>query len=182
MTLKIIIDEDFGLQSVPFENPRVRVGARGIVLYHNQVVLLHKKEKNEYKLLGGGLEGEELPEETFLREVLEESGFEVEIVSKLGEIEEWKSLDQFKQISYVFVAKVISDTGVQHYTEKELGEGSEVVITSLEEAIRLVRNSENQLKASQYEGEMSIYHSRFIVRRDLFLLEYYLEHKNNYSN
>lgn len=60
-------------------NSRLRLGARGIAIREDgKIAIFNKSNKNEYKLPGGGLEGE--GEEAFKREVLEEIGCEIEII------------------------------------------------------------------------------------------------------
>lgn len=60
--IKKITDEDFGINSIPFINPRHRWGARGIVFNNeNKIAILHKSLKNEYKLIGGGIDENEDP-------------------------------------------------------------------------------------------------------------------------
>lgn len=64
-------------------NSRLRLGARGLAIREDgKIAIFNKSNKNEYKLPGGGLEGEgeEEPEEAFKREVLEEIGCEIEII------------------------------------------------------------------------------------------------------
>lgn len=64
-------------------NSRLRLGARGIAIREDgKIAIFNKSNKNEYKLPGGGLEGEgeEEPEEAFKREVLEEIWCEIEII------------------------------------------------------------------------------------------------------
>ena len=108
--IKKLIDENIGLTSIEFNNPRIRYGARGIIIEKDgKIALFNKTMKNEYKLPGGGIDKGENPEEAFKREALEETGCEVEIIKCLGTIEEHKSLDNFKQISYIFIAKVINN-------------------------------------------------------------------------
>ena len=52
---KTITDEDLGLNSVPFDNPRHRLGARGIILNDDgKIAILYKEAKRECKLIGGG--------------------------------------------------------------------------------------------------------------------------------
>lgn len=115
-----ITDEDFGIEPKEMNNPRLRLGSRGIVIREDgKIAVFNKSNKNEYKLPGGGIEGDENPEEAFKREVLEETGCEVEIIKALGTTEECKTLDNFKQISYVFVGKVLKDTKQLNVTEKE---------------------------------------------------------------
>ena len=171
-----IMDEDIGEVSVKMDNPRLRFGARGIVIREDgKIAVFNKSNKNEYKLPGGGLEGEERPEEAFKREVLEETGCKVEIVKELGTAEEYKTLDNFKQISYVFVGKVVEDTKQLNVTEKEKDEGAKLIWETPERALELITKSYDNLIASKYE---SVYHTKFIVLRDRKILERYIEMKN----
>ena len=168
-----ITDEDIGETSIKMDDPRLRLGARGIVVREDgKIALFNKSNKNEYKLPGGGLEGEEEPEKAFKREVLEETGCKIEITNKLGITEEYKSLDNFKQISYVFVGKVLEDTEKLNLTEKEKDEGAKLLWETPERALQLIKESYNKLIASKYE---SVYHTRFIVLRDRKILEKYIE-------
>ena len=168
-----ITDEDIGEVSIKMDNPRLRLGARGIVIREDgKIAVFNKSNKNEYKLPGGGLEGEEKPEEAFKREVLEETGCKVEIVEKLGTTEEYKTLDNFKQISYVFVGKVLEDTKQLNVTEKEKDEGAKLLWETPEKALKLITESYDKLIASKYE---SVYHTKFIVLRDRKILEKHIE-------
>lgn len=170
-----ITDEDIGEASVKIDNPRLRLGARGIVVREDgKIAVFNKSNKNEYKLPGGGLEGEEEPEKAFKREVLEETGCKIEITNKLGITEEYKSLDNFKQISYVFVGKVLEDTEKLNLTEKEKDEGAKLLWETPERALNLITESYDKLIASKYE---SVYHTRFIVLRDRKILEKYIAEK-----
>ena len=100
--IRVLKDEDFGLESVEFNNPRVKYGARGIIIREDgKIAIFNKSNKNEYKLPGGGVDKGEDIKEDFKREALEETGCEIEIIKELGTIEEHKSLDNFKQISYL---------------------------------------------------------------------------------
>lgn len=172
--IKILTDEDFSLNSIPFNNPRLRYGARGLVFDKDgYIAILHKRNKNEYKLVGGGIENNEEPEETFKREVLEEAGVSLKNIKFIGTIEEHKSLDNFKQISYVYVANV-DNYNVINFTQEEINEGSELLWLSIEEALNLIHNCEEKLIAPEYE---TIYHNKFIVRRDYEILKFY---KDNY--
>ena len=169
--IKKITDNDFDMDNIPLNNPRIRYGARGIILgCDNKIAILNKKNKNEYKLIGGGIENEETPEDAFIREAFEESGCIVEIDECIGTIEEIKSHDNFKQISYVFISHIKENTGITHYTTKEIDEGSEVIWMNLDDAIQSIKDCENKLVASKYE---SVYHTKFIVRRDYEILMYY---------
>lgn len=169
-----ITDEDVGEVSKNMDNPRLRLGARGIVVREDgKIAIFNKSNKNEYKLPGGGIEENEKPEEAFKREVLEETGCKVEIMKELGTTEEYKTLDNFKQISYVFVGKVLEDTKQLHVTQKEKDEGARLVWETPENALKVITESYDKLVASKYE---SVYHTRFIALRDKKILEYYIKH------
>lgn len=173
--IRILTDEDFGLKSIPFNNPRIRYGARGIVIREDgKIAVFNKTNKNEYKLPGGGIDKDEDIKEAFKREVLEETGCNVEIIDTLGTIEEHKSLDNFKQISYLFVGKVVNNNNQLYLTEKEKNEGAKVLWVDKEEGLKLITNCLDNLKESEYEN---LYHSKFIVLRDKYILEYYLKNK-----
>ena len=170
--IRVLVDEDFGLKSVEFNNPRVRKGARGIIINSDgKIAVFNKASKNEYKLPGGGIDEGENPEEAFKREALEETGCEIEIINSLGTIEEHKSLDNFKQTSYIFVAKVVNDTHKLNLTQKEKDEGAQLLWVDDTEALKLITDCYDKLKESKYEN---LYHSKFIVLRDSFILRYYM--------
>ena len=172
--IKVLTDADFDIEPVKMINPRCRVASRGLVFKDDKIAILNKQLKKEYKLIGGGIEDNEEPTLAFQREVLEESGCEVEITNFLGTIEEHKSQDNFKQTSYVYVANVTNDTGLVHFTQKEIDEGSRLLWLDIKDALKLIKDSENNLIASKYEN---VYHTKFIVRRDYEILNYYI---NNY--
>ena len=171
---KTITDEDLGLNSVPFDNPRHRLAARGIILNDDgKIAILYKEAKREYKLIGGGIEEDEDPVKAFKREALEETGCLIEIDDCLGTTEELKSLDNFKQTSYIYVAHVVKDTKSINLTEQEKGEDSSLLWLDIEKAMEKIKECESKLIGSKYEGNMSIYHARFIVKRDYAILSYY---------
>lgn len=170
--IKVLTDEDFGITSIKMENPRQRFGARGIVFNDGKIAILNKQLKNEYKLVGGGIEKDEDPANAFQREVLEETGCEIKIIDFLGITEEYKSQDNFRQTSYVYVANVINDIGSVNFTQKEIDEGSRLLWLDINEALKLIKESESKLVSSQYE---SVYHTKFIVRRDFEILKYYID-------
>lgn len=173
--IKILTDEDFGMTNLPVENSRERIAARGLVFNNeNKIAILNKKFKNEYKLVGGGIENDEEPSIAFQREVLEETGCNINIDNCLGTIIEIKSHDNFKQTSYVYVAHITNDTKVFNFTEKEMDEGAQLLWLNIEDAMNLIKDFENNLIASKYEN---VYHSKFIVRRDYEILKYYLQNK-----
>lgn len=168
----VVTDKDLNEKSVEISNPKLRYGARGIVIRNDgKIAVFNKSKKNEYKLPGGGIEENENPKEAFKREVLEETGCIIEIIDELGTTEEYKSQDNFKQTSFVFVGKVIEDTKILHLTQKEKDKGAILTWEYPYIALELIKNSYNNLIASDYE---SVYHTKFVVFRDRKILEFYL--------
>lgn len=166
-----LTDKDIGEQFVKLENPKLRLGARGIVVREDgKIAVFNKSNKNEYKLPGGGIENNEKPEEAFNREVLEETGCIVKITENLGITEEYKSQTNFKQISNVFVGKVIEDTEHLNVTQKD--EGAKLLWETPQKALELITNCYENLVKSDYE---SVYVTKFIVLRDRKILEYYIK-------
>ncbi len=67
---------------------KYRPGAYAVVFDADQRVAVAKNKYGYYFLLGGGAEPSETMEETLQREVLEESGYDIQIHRKLGEATE----------------------------------------------------------------------------------------------
>lgn len=167
-----ITDEMFGLNSVEFNNPKIRYGARGILKREDGcIAVFNKKAKNEYKLPGGGIDEGETPEEAFKREILEETGCVAGSIEFMGITKELKSHDNFQQISHVYTASVVEDTGILKRTQKEIDEGGNLLWLTPEDALDKITNCVDNLKASEYEN---IYHSKFINYRDREILKHYI--------
>ncbi len=143
-------------------NFKPRLAARGVVINHdNNIAVLTVSKHNYYKLPGGGIEEGEDNLEAFRRECLEEIGFDVEVISELGSIIEYRSELEVIQPSYCYVGKVIGERKEIAFTEHEKREGfREPVWVSFKEAYRLVSTS----NPSNYEG-------RFIKERDTLILD-----------
>lgn len=172
-----INDEDIGEKSVNVQKYRQRFGARGIVIRENgKIAVFNKSLKNEFKLPGGGIDDGEETSEAFKREVFEETGCKIEIIDFLGTIEEIKTQDSFKQLSYVYVGKVIEDTKELHVTEQEQNEGAKLLWETPEKALKLIKDCYDKLLPSPCEADLSsVYHTKFIVKRDTKILEEYLK-------
>lgn len=171
-----ISDIDIGEEEIICKNPKNRTAVRVILINDdNKIAILYKKNKNEYKLIGGGVDEGESYEEALERETLEESGCKIEILQELGYIEEYRGKMNFKQISYVYVAKVIEDTKVLHLTQKEKDEGSEICWFEPAEALKKMSECYDKVKASEYS---SVYSTKIIIKRDMCILQKYLESLN----
>lgn len=169
-----VTDKDFNIEEIKnLEEPFTRYGARGIVFdENNKIALVNKRVKNEYKLPGGGVDKNEDFKEAFIRECEEELGAKVEVISYLGDIVEYKSQGNFKQISKVYVAKVIEKLESNNLTQKEIDEDTQITYEEINKGRKLVKDSLNKLVDSKYDN---VYRSQFMVYRDIKILEYYIK-------
>lgn len=168
----VITDEDLGYDSKGLYMPKIRIGARGIVKNKDgKIAIFNKQAKNEYKLPGGGVEDGEDIKETFIREVMEEAGCEVNNIIQIGIVEERKSFTNFKQISYIFSCDVVNDTKELRLTEKEAEEQARLLWLEPHEALKIMKESFNNLKGSKYDD---LYRTKFMSLRDRRVLEKYL--------
>lgn len=174
-----IIDSDLGFKNYELSSDKkfkLRMASRGIIIGQGsnagKIGIFFKKNMNEYKLPGGGLDENETPETAFKREVLEETGCEVEDVELIGITTEIKSMINFMQTSFVFVGKVVRDNKILNLTEKEIQEGGEFLWLGLDEAISLIENSIGNLKQGVDED---VYSTTFVAYRDELILKKYRE-------
>lgn len=178
--IKKITDENLGLVSIKNLTPKLRTASSGIVVDANgKIAIINEINKNEYKLPGGGIEKGESEEETFIREVHEETGCKVKITDQLGIVEEFRTHKNFKQISYIYVGEVIKKGKKLNLTDNEKASNSKLIWVNPEEGLRLITECIDKLKT---ENEDDLYHCKFISIRDKAILEHYLNSKNNFWN
>lgn len=139
----------------------VRYSSRGILFNNkNEVAMMFIEAKNLYILPGGGVERNETNERAFLREILEETGYESEIIKELGIIEEYKIKTNYFQTSYCYVAKAIFMQQT-NLTDREKSLGFKVVWMKLKDAIEVMD------KAIEVCDD---YKMKFILLRDKTIL------------
>jgi 8-oxo-dGTP pyrophosphatase MutT (NUDIX family) len=138
-----------------------RRASRAVVFDKDGLVpLLFVSKFNYHKLPGGGIEEGESEIEACEREMVEETGCEVEINGEVGMVTEFRSFfDNLHQTSYCYIGKVIKK-GASNLEQSEIDEGFKLVWSTLDDAINQVKND----KPSNYEG-------KFIQERDLAFLE-----------
>jgi 8-oxo-dGTP diphosphatase len=140
---------------------RKRSAARGIIYNHEgNIALLHVTQDHYYKLPGGGIEGNETPEEAFIRECQEETGVTGVIVDTLGEIIEYRKPFRMVQTSYCFIAKQEGERKSVSLTDSEKKRGFVCIWTPLSEATQLI----SQSHATTVEG------LEYILPRDTLIL------------
>ena len=137
-----------------------RLAVRAIVKNDkNEIIIIHAKKENYYKLPGGGIEGNEDHATAVQREILEETGCVVRMEGEcIGVVEEWRiGLHQF---SHCYVATLVEDTGKTALTEEEMGDGL------VHEWVDFGRVLE-VMKGVEPGSELG----RFIQERDIFFVE-----------
>ncbi|MEK5475673.1 NUDIX domain-containing protein [Paenibacillus sp. FSL R5-0407] len=159
--LSEISDKDFGFESSS-SNVKycVRRASRAVVINrNNQIAILFVSKHNYHKLPGGGIEEGEEMANALIREVVEEVGAEIDIVSEVGTIIEYRDKFELIQLSYCYLAKVKTLLDHQFLTDDEKANGFVLKWVSLEEAIALVQAD----KPFDYMGN-------FIRKRDYTFL------------
>ena len=169
-----LTDKDIGMPFKEVKDYKTRIAARGIIINEDGKIAIQKKT-NTKELIGGGIENGEKPSDGFKREVFEETGCKINIIHELGVVEEYISMKCAKQVSYIFVAKVLNDTSKLNLTGKEKAEGAELIWVSPIDALRLMENSYHELTSSTYEVDYDVYRMKFISLRDRKILKYYID-------
>ncbi|MCB2294060.1 NUDIX domain-containing protein [Clostridium algoriphilum] len=139
---------------------KVRKASRAVLFNSlNQIAFPFVSKNMYHKLPGGGIEKGESIIEALNREVMEEVGAKIDIISEIGTIIEYR--DRFKQlqISYCFLAKVKEIVDSPSFTKEELDAGFQLKWMKFEDAIATIEND----KPTDYMG-------KFIQKRDLAFL------------
>lgn len=169
--LKTVKDVDFGLENIEIKEPKRRMIVRGIVVDQSgAVAVFNKRVENDYRLPGGVIKNDESPEDTFLKEIKREIGCEIEIIEDIGIVEEYMAQDEIIQETYVFVGRVLAK-GKIDYQNQELDEFGKVLWVSPEEALKLISDYKKEVNSGEIEN---LYHVKFSVYRDEFIVRYYL--------
>jgi 8-oxo-dGTP diphosphatase len=144
---------------------KFRRSARAVVVdQQGKIAVLFMSKNKYYKLPGGGIDAGETIRQAAIRECYEETGCRVVLTSELGKVIEYRYYDQFRQISYCFVAHVVGKKDAPHFEAGERKEGARIVWVNLDTFIATMSKKKNSA----------------IVPRDLFLLKRFqkLQKKN----
>lgn len=170
-----INDKNIGEKIYEINQPTTRKAVRTILFNEEgKIAILHKKNKNEYKLIGGGIEDNETIEEALRREVSEEAGCKIKDIVELGYVKELRTINNFMQISYIFISKVEKNKNELNLTKQEKEEGAELCWFLPEIALKHIKECYDKLIPSKYSN---LYNSKMVIKRDELILEYYLKNK-----
>ncbi len=144
---------------------QIRRASRAILIKENMIAMLFVEKNNYHKLPGGGFEDGEDQEEALKREVLEETGWNIEIKKYLGITLEYRNQYKMLQISYIFEALSTGVPGKLNFTEKEISKGFKLVWISLADIMRIINHEEPE-----------DYTDKFIHTRDKKILDFYFNY------
>ncbi|MBR4461686.1 MAG: NUDIX hydrolase [Erysipelotrichaceae bacterium] len=113
---------------------RTRTSCRGIVLDGDKILLTYESAVDQWMIPGGGLEGNESPEDCCVREVAEETGYRIEVEPCVLEIDEYYEEGKFP--NFYFFGKVIGQCEMK-LTEQEIERGTKPRWIPIDEAIAI---------------------------------------------
>lgn len=156
----------------------IRRAARTVIIDENsdKIAILEVKGGEYHKIPGGGVEGEESLEEAAMREAAEEGACDVEIITKLGEIE-FESLECDGQINHsvCFLTRKIHDHKTTGFTEEEQANKFKLLWISVDEAIELFKNVKSKIP---FELNMNNRDLKFVQ----LAIDYLSKNKNSVIN
>lgn len=163
-TQKDVFPKQKEKRSIIFED---RPTGKAIVFDHkNNIALIGNRVNSFYLLPGGGIDKNESIENGIVRECLEELGCHVELIDKIGIIEDYRTRDKKHCINYCYLARLIGKKGKVQLTEDEKKNGMHVIWISINKAVKILKKEVKQLK----KGEVKFYNTGFNILRDhLFL-------------
>ena len=125
---------------------KTRVGCRAVIIQDEMLLLSHETRSGWWLIPGGGLEGNETPEECCIWETEEETGLIVRPVRQFLTLYEY--YEEYRYISHYFVCEV-TGTGRMHLTDAEVQRGLEPQWLPLREAVDLFSRHESYAATSE---------------------------------
>jgi 8-oxo-dGTP pyrophosphatase MutT (NUDIX family) len=123
----------------------------------NKIALVHAKIRGYYELPGGGVEADETLEEGAIREVKEEAGCDIKIISEVGIVKEYLRDKKLINETFCYKANVIGTKGNLNLMQDEIKEGKEMLWVSISEALSLL---ESTSEISLYATPMQVKYTK----------------------
>lgn len=120
-----------------------RRAARAVVIDDkDRVFMMRIEARDGYKLPGGGIDEGEDSWTAAKREVREEVGVDIELITELGKIVEYRDQAKMKQTSYCYLVRQVGDKFESSLEPEEVANGmSEVLADDIDQAISLVETN-----------------------------------------
>lgn len=117
-----------------------RTAVRGIIRKDGQYLLIHSMKYGDYKFPGGGKHADEELLDTLIREVQEETGYQVKPETarpymKVMERRKGDPDDMMEMISWYYLCDIETEQGKRNLDDYEEEYDYQVIWTSLQEAI-----------------------------------------------
>ncbi len=138
VVIEVIADD---LAPSDFEHLPQQQGARAIFFIDDQLCLCYLKNKNMHTLPGGQLESNETAEAALVREVKEETGYDVTHYEKRCIIKEF--FPEMRYEHHYFFCKVNKTPTALQLTKEELDLKMSVTFQPLETALSLLSNEDH---------------------------------------
>lgn len=167
MDEKVIYENRNSSALSKFSEKWPRETSRGVIYFSDGDSLMFLKEKiGQYKLPGGGKENNEKPEETFIREVHEETGYRIKNIQKVG------ITNEYTQISHVFLAEPDGDADDFHPDEAEITQGAKCLKMSPKDALLKMSEFIDKYEGKDDDESLIRY---YITLRDYKIFRIYLQ-------
>lgn len=145
-----------------------REASRGVIQFSDGDILVFFKERiGQYKLPGGGKENNETPEQTFIREAYEETGYMIKNIRKIGVVK-----DQ-TQISHIFIAEPYGEALEIHPDEDEIKFDAKCLKMN---PVDVLKNMKKFIIEHKGDSDESSLIQSYFTQRDCKILEYVLDH------
>lgn len=162
--LQEIHPSDVGIDNEKIEKYKTRKTARAVVFRDDKkIAILFNKRDNYHKLPGGEIEENENPNLGVIREVLEETGANIEVLKEIGSIAEYKDRMGILQISHCYTANTIDKIGKPNFNQKETESGYELKWLTPAEALKLMERD----KPKSYEGNFVIFRDTIFIKKSM---------------
>ena len=125
---------------------KTRAGSRAVIVRDGKILLSHETVSGWWLVPGGGVEGEETPEECCVREVEEETGVIVRPLRQFLTLYEY--YEEYRYISYYFVCEA-AGSGQMRLTDAEKRRGLEPEWLPLEDAVRIFSRHQEYADVSE---------------------------------
>ena len=140
-----------------------RTVARAIILNENNEILLITVQRDDIfgneryiETPGGGVNDGESLENGVLREIEEECGLEVEIISEIGLVEDDYNLIHRHNLSYYFLCRIIKKCS-SHQEDYEKEWFKSLNFYSIDEILKITSNPSSKIEQVVYQRERAVY-------------------------